>query len=365
MPKSLIEIGDARINLSSPSAMPSASTFLWNSQMMIQVNCRGYARAQFMQPEPAKYAYAPNIEAKTFMQPEQPYFAHHPGRFIYIKDLDNNSLFSAPYEPVRGELDSFSFSAGQHNVIWRTEKDQIAVEMTLGLALNRAAELWKIRVINLSTSEKNLSITPYFPVGYMSWMNQSGAYHEDLSAVICRSVTPYQKYSDYFKQKEFKDLTYFVCGTKPESWEIRQAKFEGEGGLHAPSALTHEQLSNSDAIYEIPAAAVQYKVVLEANTSVDYQFAFGPAKDEIEIAEVAKDLFTGKGFERAQTEYAAHVDQIRSPINIATPDPSFDNFINHWLGRQIVYHGEVNRLSTDPQTRNYLQDNMGMSYFNA
>ena len=36
--------------------------------------------------------------------------------------------------------------------------------------------------------------------------------------------------------------------------------------------------------------------------------------------------------------------------------------MNHWLSRQIYYHGETNRLSTDPQTRNYLQDNMGMGY---
>ena len=28
----------------------------------------------------------------------------------------------------------------------------------------------------------------------------------------------------------------------------------------------------------------------------------------------------------------------------------------------MFYHGDVNRLTTDPQTRNYLQDNMGMGY---
>ena len=36
--------------------------------------------------------------------------------------------------------------------------------------------------------------------------------------------------------------------------------------------------------------------------------------------------------------------------------------MNHWLPRQVFYHGDVNRLTTDPQTRNYLQDNMGMTY---
>ena len=69
-----------RFILTSPTAMPAASTFLWNRRMLLQLNCRGFATAQFMQPEPAKYAHAPTLEAKTFMQPEQPYYAHHPGR---------------------------------------------------------------------------------------------------------------------------------------------------------------------------------------------------------------------------------------------------------------------------------------------
>ena len=90
-----------RFELLSPTAMPRAAGFLWNPSMMIQVTCRGYAVAQFMQPEPAKYAYAPNLEAKSFMQPEQPYYAHHPGRFFYVKDEDTGESFSAP---DRGQL---------------------------------------------------------------------------------------------------------------------------------------------------------------------------------------------------------------------------------------------------------------------
>ena len=49
-------------------------------------------------------------------------------------------------------------------------------------------------------------------------------------------------------------------------------------------------------------------------------------------------------------------------VRIETPDADLDNFVNNWLPRQVFYHGDVNRLSTDPQTRNYLQDNMGMSF---
>ena len=93
-----------RFELLDPTAMPRSAGFLWNRHMMIQVNCRGYAVAQFMQPEPAKYMYAPNLEAKTFMQPEQPYYSHHPGRFVYLKDEDSGELFSVPCAQQTGQF---------------------------------------------------------------------------------------------------------------------------------------------------------------------------------------------------------------------------------------------------------------------
>ena len=74
--------GHSKIKLNSPTELPNATGFLWNRAMVMQVNCRGYVNSQFMQPEPAKYSYAPNMEAKSFIQPEHSYFSHHPGRFF-------------------------------------------------------------------------------------------------------------------------------------------------------------------------------------------------------------------------------------------------------------------------------------------
>ena len=119
-----------RYELDNPLDLPRAAGFLWNRKMMIQVTCRGYAVAQFMQPEPAKYAYAPNLEARTFMQPEQPYYAHHPGRFFYVKDEESGAWFSAPYEPVRAPLDRFLFSVGKSDLRWVVEKGGLELTLT-------------------------------------------------------------------------------------------------------------------------------------------------------------------------------------------------------------------------------------------
>ncbi|KAI9901630.1 hypothetical protein N3K66_003447 [Trichothecium roseum] len=352
-----------RCELSSPTAMPQAGGFLWNQKMMMHATCRGYTTAQFMQPEPAKYSHAPNIEAKTFMQPEQNYYAHHPGRFVYIKDEGTGELFSAPYEPVRGHLDGFSFSQGQADLTWTVEKLGVRVTMTVTLPVDDVSELWTVGVENLTDRPRRLSIYPYFVIGYKSWMNQGAVYNEELNAVVARCIAPYQKVADYPKQKYFKDKTYLLCETSPHSWETRQSAFEGEGGLHGPSSILDEvYLSKSDAIYETPAAVVQYREEIAAKDSREYRFMFGPAFDDAEIKEMKNKYLSKAAFAKAQEAYSSYIQSGAGCLRVETPDEGINNFVNNWLARQCFYHGDVNRLSTDPQTRNYLQDLMGMCY---
>ncbi|KAI2628174.1 Six-hairpin glycosidase-like protein [Xylaria nigripes] len=352
-----------RYELTSATALPKAGAFLWNQRMMIQVTCRGYATAQFMQPEPAKYIHAPNLEARTFMQPEQNYYAHHPGRFVYVKDEETTDVFSAPFEPVRAKLDKFVFSAGKHDVRWTVENLGLRVELTLVIPTRDVAELWTVNITNLTNKPRKISVYPYFPFGYMSWMNQSAEWRADLCGVVASSITPYQKAEDYFKNKQLKDKSYFLCEKPPMAWEARQEAFEGEGGLHAPSAVVeHEQLGNSKAHYETPVAAVQYRLSLASSESHILRFLLGPALNDAEIKDMKTRYLSAEGFAECTASYADYIAKGAGCLQIHTPNAALDNFVNHWLPRQCYYHGDVNRLTTDPQTRNYLQDNMGMTY---
>lgn len=351
-----------RVSLSTPTAMPLASAFLWNRRMMVQVNCRGYASAQFMQPEPAKYAHAPNLEARTFMQPEQPYYAHHPGRFFYLKDEDDGALFSVPYEPVRAAAERFEFIAEPGRIGWRVQQAGLLIEASLQLTTDDVVELWLLRVRNLSGRTRNISLYPYFPVGYMSWMNQSAAYRPELGGIVCASVTPYQRVEDYFKHRDFKDLTFLLHERAPDAWETRQAAFEGEGGLHAPSAVQAPLLAGGQAHYETPTTSLQYRLALADGADEHFRFLFGPARDEAEIAALRARHLSAEGFAAADAAYAQYLALGRGCLRIETPEPALDRFVNHWLPRQVYYHGDSNRLTTDPQTRNYLQDHMGMVY---
>ncbi|MCL2244472.1 MAG: hypothetical protein FWC03_08405 [Treponema sp.] len=352
---------DEYCELTDPVSVPKASGFLWNDTMMIQATCRGYATARFMQPEPTKYSCAPTMEAKNFMVPEPSYYAHHPGRFVYVKDEDEKKLlFSAPHEPVRRKPERFAFQVWKHKLIWITECCGIEVNMSLFLPKSDSLELWRITVKNLSGRKRNLGVYPYFTVGYMSWMNQSGSYNEKLGAIVCSCITPYQKSEDYPKIRELKDKTFLWAKYTPAAWETSLENFEGEGGLSSPSAIAPEYLSKGDCQYEILAAIMQYRIEMRAGEEKEFQFIFGPAKDENEIASLINRY--KDNFDAAESEYASYIKQGRGVMQITTEDRGFDSFVNNWLPRQVFYHGITNRMCTDPQTRNYIQDSMGMSY---
>ena len=193
-------------------------------------------------------------------------------------------------------------------------------------------------------------------------MNQEAEWNANVGGVVGSCKTPYQKAEDYPKTKYLKDKTYFLCETTPVSWEAKQEAFEGEGGLQAPSALQNSQLSNSDARYETPTAVVQYWADLKENESKEYRFLFGPAYDEAEILDMRKRYLNKMAFAKAARDYEDYIMRGSGCVRLETPDKDLDNMVNNWLPRQLYYHGDVNRLTTDPQTRNYLQDNMGMSF---
>ena len=354
-----------KVTLNSPTLMPNAGGFLWNKNMMIQMNCRGYANAQFMQPESAKYSVGPAMDAKNFMQPEHQYYAHHPGRFFYVKDEANNELFSLPFEPCRKPLDKFNFTLSDNDISWQIEQDGLLFDIKLTLPKQGCYEIWTITVNNLSGRIRNISMYPAFSVGYKSWMNQSSYYNDKLNAVIADAITPYQKVEDYFVQKDFKDKTFLLAQTAPDSWTAELNSFEGIGGISFPDQVKTNELARTEAKYEVPVAVMQYRLKLAPGVTNQKSFVFGAAQDEQEIEQIRQQVFAdNSNLSVLGDEYKEYHAQAKGVLSISYTDTEFCQFINHWLPRQIFYHGDVHRLTTDPQTRNLLQDSMGMSYIN-
>jgi cellobionic acid phosphorylase len=351
-----------RFVLRDPSLAPTADAFLWNPKMLLQITCRGYAWGQTMQPDSTVYAYPPSLLAKTFMQPEPRYFAHHPGRFFYVRDDATGKFFSAPHDPVRAVPEAFEFAPGLEDIAWTVRNDGLQVSLRVLLPSDDTVELWTASVVNVSRHPRKVSLYPYFPVGYASWMNMAGEYDAALHAAVCPYVTPYQQTQDYYKNLSLKEITFLASDAAPDSWELAQQQFEGEGGLGSPDALRLPRLARGEARFEPPACVFQYRRALAPGKSLDVRLMFGPARDRKEIGRLRRKYFAAGAYAKALRSVHARAERHPGCLHVETEDEWFDHFVNHWLPRQIGYLGHANRLTTDPQTRNFLQDAMGMNY---
>jgi cellobionic acid phosphorylase len=278
---------------------------------------------------------------------------------------------------VRKPLDKFTFSFGLSDITWRIEHLAIEFTLTLSLAVDDSLEFWQLSMKNLTDECKNISVYPCFSIGYMSWMNQSASYCADTNAIIAKSITPYQQLDDYYKNQHLKDCTFLLAEREPTSWTANQQGFEGEGFLQHPDGIKAAVLPQQLARYETPIAVMQYDIVLSALAERDYKFIFGPCKNQQEVRDVRMKYFSQESvrirvsgqssrpksyFDYTKDCYNDYIAQSQNKFRISSDDKNLDQFINHWLPRQVFYHGDSNRLTTDPQTRNYLQDAMGMCF---
>jgi len=345
-----IESAKREVALHSPTALPNACGFLWNNDMMIQMNCRGYASAQHMQPEPAKYSKGPALESTTFMQPEHHYYTDHPGRFFYVK-LNEKPLFSLPYEPVKAPLDSFTFVHGKDELRWHITQHGLAFTLTLCLA-EGVVEHWSLSVTNTTDAPLNPSIYPMFSIGYLSWMNQSASYDASTQCIVAKSVTPYQKTQDYAHVSTLKDITFFASETAPSSHTCNYKKFVGEGHLCDPESLSDDILRSHEANYEVPVGVFQHCLRCEPGETKTLRWRFGAVNRVEDIAQLCD----------FEAQPAKPSSESLHAVTLRSANSAFDDMVNNWLPRQLAYHGQMNRLTTDPQTRNYLQDSMGLVY---
>ena len=304
----------ARWNLCSPTQMPLACASLRNPQLSLSANCRGYLSERV----------TPQHSAEGL------------GRFVYLKDEHSGELYSAPYEPVRKRPEQFNFCVGLHEVTWDTLFDGLDVRLQLCLAEDDAVELWQVSVANRGKSLRDISVYPCFLFAQLNEQHRSAEYRPDLEGVVASFMVP--EAGAQAPQGSYRQVKSFVLHERPPvSWQVRQAVFEGEGGLHNPDALAREELGCDDARqYDVPLAALQYRLQLAPGSTDTLRFMVGDARDKRHIRRLRERYLSATGFARVQTQQQTAGGGFANTLQIDSPDENLNHFVNHWLPRQLA-----------------------------
>ena len=86
-----------------------------------------------------------------------------PGRYIYIRDNESKDYWSASWQPVGKDLDSYQSKCAHGTAYTRMEADysEIHSEALYYVPLNKSYEVWNLKVTNNSDKVRKINITGY------------------------------------------------------------------------------------------------------------------------------------------------------------------------------------------------------------
>ncbi len=334
-----------RFELHDPCLIRSADADLWNDRMYLQIDHRG------------------KVLGSGWLNPDFTPFSL-PLRTFYLRDNESGEIWTVPQGPVRCEPDGFLFSAGKTDISWKVSLFGIHCTVRVVIPPDDPVELWTVEVENCSEASRSLSLFSYLPIGKPSWLRNNSRYEPDLPGIVFDFFPYYVDYRDYYKLRDADNAVFAVTDTAPDGWMWNIEDFLGHGTPAAPDALCQPELPRADrwADAETEAAAIfQFNRDPMPGELFRIQFAFGPGATGDDAKAAARRYMVPGGVEAALREAAERDGKYPSAIQVRTPDPDFDAYVNHWLPRRSLMLVRAMRYMSAPQGRNLLQDAMAGS----
>lgn len=268
-----------------------------------------------------------------------------PGRYIYLKDEDSKDYWSASWQPVGKDLDTYQSECHHGTAYTNIQADYSGIhsEAIYYVPLNKTHEVWHLKVTNRSDRPRKLSV-----FGYCEFTNE-GNYEQDqvnLQYTLFITRTYFQsnkivqmlnenvnrhaingsnRASRFFGMAGQKITSY--CGDK----ESFLGRYHGYGN---PQAVEQGTCGNVLNYNSNACGALQTVLELEAGETKELAFILGEKmEDEAEaIMDAYADVST-----LCQAELEELITYWHEKLNhfqVQTPSDSFNNMINTWNAYQ-------------------------------
>lgn len=154
-----------------------------------------------------------------------------PGRYIYIRDNENGDYWSASWQPVGKDLDSYK-SECRHGTAYTkisAEYRDILSEASYYVPLNQSYEVWRLKLTNQSDKVRKLNIT-----GYAEFTNNSNYEQDQVNLQYSQFITRTKYHNDCIYQLIHGNLDGQEDGKEVDAKTVI-SRFFGLAGVNADS----------------------------------------------------------------------------------------------------------------------------------
>ncbi len=246
------------------------------------------------------------------------------GTYCFIRDLDNDSVWSAAYQPSLSVSETYEVVFSQGRAEFRRQEQNLETHTEIVVSSEDDVEMRRIHISNRSRKKRYLEVTSYAEV-VLSTPGADAA-HPAFSnlfvqteilpqrdAILCtrrpRSTGDSQPWMFHLMKvdnAEIKDISY----------ETDRSVFTGRTrSIHEPDALRKMQrLTGTQGAVLDPIVSIRYRFVIDAHDSVTINMVLGMAENRescMGLVEKYQDRpLTDRAFELAWTHSQVVLRQI-------------------------------------------------------
>lgn len=263
-----------------------------------------------------------------------------PGRYIYIRDDETKDYWSASWQPVAKNLDTYKsechHGTGYTNML--ASYAGIDTEALYYVPLDKTYEVWRLKVTNKSEKERNIST-----FGYAEFSNSNYYAQDQVNLQYTLFITRTYFEKDKIIQKINENWKYDGGCTTRFFGQAGQpvASYNGDkqafiGNYHDygnPVAVENGECNNVLNYNANGCGALHTKLTLKPGETKTIVYVLG-MKDSVAASEILASYQDVNQVEKEWEELKRHWHGKLANFKVSTPDSAFNNMINTWNAYQ-------------------------------
>jgi cellobiose phosphorylase len=286
-----------------------------------------------------------------------------PGRYVMVKDSATGKYWSLSWAPtIDLKYDFYECWHGQGYTKITTEINGIRGEITYFVPTDTNAEVWRVKLTELSGQPRDLEIYSFLELlmgnALNDQINQPNDKHftdihfdQDLQALVATRRYWVLNKGVSVKQPniDWKYQIYFSQSLPISGFDSSLDTFIGRWRSEAnPVAVETGVMKNTEITAGDPVVALQSKIKLTANGSVDFAVVLEiAAKGEKPALTPSPSPKGGEGdkIDRQFLQLKQKWDEHLSCVQVQTPDAEFNAMLNVWNQYQAAVTFDMARNS--------------------
>lgn len=263
-----------------------------------------------------------------------------PGRYIFLKDIDKDAVWSLNWQPLRQPLDRWSatHSLGYTKIFCEYKK--IQGEITYLVSREDPVELWLVSICNTSRRPRRLRVFPFvefvsgdieLEVCYRNivMLYNQAYFDKERSAII--------SFKHRFKHTDNESFNFFTTDLKIKGFDTRKESFCGRyNDIANPQTIFKCSHCNNSAVRgEDMVGVLEADIRLKPKERREFVVILGTVERLDDIYALI-DRYRNVGVVRGELAAIKEWwDQAVEKIKVQTPDPNFNLMVNIWGKYQL------------------------------